>query len=204
MRFHTIAPASLDKRLGSFFGAIAFCVPALFVAPALADTVSWVGGDNGSWSQAANWSSGALPGQGGVVDSVALGAANTTVPSGIFNLAELNGFGRLAIGGGVLDLAAPSQLGALSQTGGQLRGNGDLTIAGAAYFYRATHIGSGKTVLQGASKIDGSDYLGGGPLGVSNRIGGLNLDGGRVLLNQNDIGLERGRHRFKLQPDQRR
>lgn len=153
--------------------------PIVIGPPTSEAVIGWVGPNNGNWSQAANWHTGVVPGQLEFAENVDLFDFDTVVNLGTYNLKKLTGSGRLTLTSSALYFAANSQLGELWQTGGLIEGAGDLTVLGDANFFRARHAGSGTTVLQGNTRIDGSEQL------TTPYVGGFFLDDGRRLRNEN-------------------
>jgi hypothetical protein len=122
---------------------LAVAALATFGSGALqAANVNWVGGNASFWDLASNWSTGVLP---GAADDVLLGAFNTTLRSGTFNLQSFSGTGTLSLTGGALGNTLASSLGALNMSAGTLGGTGGITIAGASSWSGGSMSGAGST-----------------------------------------------------------
>ena len=113
-----------------------------------------------------------------VLDEGTLTLAGTlNVDAGTFQLSgggTLSDLSGLAMAGGGLELASENlTVGSFQQSGGTLSGTGTVTVTAAASFTSSwdAEIGSGETVLQGLSTING--YVA--------------LDGGRELQNQGTL-----------------
>lgn len=122
-RTSTQHPRSAPTRL-----ALA-CAAALAAVPAHAADYTWTGGaGNGSsfWDLAANWSPGA---PNGTDAQLLLGAFNTTLRSGTFDVGAMQGTGTLTMTGGDLRLnGSASSLGSLHMSGGRIVAPGAVTV----------------------------------------------------------------------------
>ncbi|AFY28282.1 Calx-beta domain-containing protein [Cyanobium gracile] len=78
-------------------------------------------------------------------------------------------------------LGGNASTGALIQSGGTVAGTGDFTVSGGSAFSSGDHRGNGTTILQGPATISS---------------GGLRLDGGRTLRNQNTLTWSAGQILF--------
>ena len=122
---------------------LAVAALAAFSSSALqAANVNWVGGNASFWDLASNWSTGVLP---GAADDAMLGAFNTTLRSGTFNLQSFSGTGTLSLSGGALGNTLASSLGALNMSAGTLGGTGSITLAGASSWSGGSMSGAGTT-----------------------------------------------------------
>ena len=105
------------------------CAAALAAVPAHAANYTWTGGAGGAssfWDLAANWSPG-LP--NGTDAQLLLGAFNTTLRSGTFDVGAMQGTGALTITGGELRLnTSTSTIGSLHVHGGRIVAPGSVTV----------------------------------------------------------------------------
>ncbi|AKJ27436.1 PEP-CTERM sorting domain-containing protein [Caldimonas brevitalea] len=151
--------------------AVALAVQAAcFVSPVIAADTVWTGGAGPAqpyWDLGANWSAGAptLP-----AGKTGLGAYNTELRSGSYDVGVLSGTGTLALTGGLLRLHGEgSTLGHLDFRGGELRGAGSLTVqtlnwSGGAFEDQDQASGnrSPSLTVQRAAKLSGSLWFGNG------------------------------------------
>ena len=122
---------------------LAVAALAAFGSGALqAASVSWIGSNASFWDLASNWSTGLLP---GAADDVLLGAFDTTLRSGTFNVQSFSGTGTLSLTGGALGNTLASTLGALNMSAGTLGGTGSIGIAGASSWSGGSMSGAGST-----------------------------------------------------------
>ena len=126
-----MAASSLKVR----YNVLAAAVLSAMAGPGLAANVTWIGLNDSYWDLPGNWNSG-LP---GALDDALLGAFNTELRSGAFNILSLTGTGRLTLSGGSLTFGNASAVGALAMTGGTLAGAGVLTISGASTWTAGQH-----------------------------------------------------------------
>jgi hypothetical protein len=127
---HAVA-ARAARRRNSFAGVASIVSLSCLGAAAdvrAADT-AWTGGAGPSqsfWDLVANWSAG--PPLSATTRAL-LGAFDTTLRSGVFEVDTLQGTGTLTMTGGELRIAGGgSTLGTLDLRGGNLYGGGDLTV----------------------------------------------------------------------------
>src|SRR6266853_2007849 len=145
------------KRKATYFWAVA-AFALLFKTSALAASVSWTGGGDGtSWSDANNWSGSVLPSSG---DDVTIGVVtgNPTIQitsaAGMIQINSLSSNEPINVSGGTLSVATSVQTSkTFSLSGGTIQGgafpamqvtsgtldavtlNGDLTVQNNASFY---------------------------------------------------------------------
>ncbi|HWP18399.1 MAG TPA: PEP-CTERM sorting domain-containing protein [Burkholderiaceae bacterium] len=121
--------ASRGRRPGWRPATLALAAAAALLPAAQAADYRWTGGAGSAasfWDLAANWTPG-LP--SGVDARALLGAYDTTLRSGTFDIGSVHGTGRMTFSGGTLRLNAPSsQLWALHLNGGTLQGPGTLNL----------------------------------------------------------------------------
>jgi hypothetical protein len=145
-------------------------------------TDSWVGPSEGSWQEAADWSTGSPPGPG----DVACVSAGTTVivGEGKAQAGVLDDAGGLLISGGSLELtnaAEASTLASLTLTGSgaALTGAGSVYVSGSFdWGVSAVMSGSGATVIE--SGVSGTVYARSG-------CEPMELSDGRKLVNEGTL-----------------
>ncbi|MCW7539381.1 PEP-CTERM sorting domain-containing protein [Aquabacterium sp. A7-Y] len=129
MHSSTRRPRPFSGRTRPHRMAVA-CAAALGFASAQAADFTWTGGAGNSasfWDLAANWTPG-LP--SGNDARLLLGAYDTTLRSGVFDVSSLQGTGQLRVSGGELRLnGGPSSIGVLTMTGGKMHTPGTLTVS---------------------------------------------------------------------------
>jgi hypothetical protein len=145
-------------------------------------TDSWTGGaGDGKWETPTNWSTGQAPGSN---DVSCLPSGSQVSVTGSDQTGSLQATGvTITIGSGslqILQASATSQLGSLSESGGQLTEQGTLSITNALTWTGGTISGTGTTTLAQLSSSTISP-TGGNPA--------LVLDGER-LINQGALMLE--------------
>jgi hypothetical protein len=146
------------RHTGTFGLAAALLVHC---AGASAADTSWTAGTGPSqsfWDLATNWSAG--PPLSATTRAL-LGAFDTTLRSGTFDVETVHGTGTLAVSGGSLGIAGSgSTLGRLDISGGSVAGAGDLTVssllvAGGARVGLATLNVNGLATISGPATIAG-------------------------------------------------
>ncbi len=109
----------------------------------------WIGGNEGAWREAQNWSLGIVP---GATDVACAGAWDTLQITTGSNKASSVYAGSLAITGGSLELAdaaETSSVGALTLQAATLKGAGTLAVSGSLTWSENSEMsGSGATVLR--------------------------------------------------------
>lgn len=105
--------------------------------------------------------------------------AETTVLEGYLRLREGAASQRLDLHGGTVEVAGSVEAGALAQDGGDLTGDGALTVAGDAAWITGVQSGSGETHVGGTLRIAGTSQR-----ALTDRYLGASviaLDGGAVV-----------------------
>ncbi|MCW7538001.1 PEP-CTERM sorting domain-containing protein [Aquabacterium sp. A7-Y] len=127
---------------------------AVLAGAAHAADTSWTGASGQPyWDLPGNWSAGA---PADLASRALLGEADTELRRGDFKAGQLLGSGRLAVSGGTLELkGAGSQLGHLTQTGGELSGIADLTVR-SLDLKGGNLMLSGKVTVQGTARLSGA------------------------------------------------
>jgi RHS repeat-associated protein len=135
---------------------VALIVGGGLASPSLASadcTTTWIGPPSGgSWATASYWSSGVVP---SASDAVCLPAGATVTVNSSATFLELQGSdASLRVQGGTLDMSnatSVSHIGSLTQSGGTIRGSGQLHVANSFSFGGGgTMSGSGSVVVDPA------------------------------------------------------
>lgn len=111
------------------------------------------GGDGSSWHDAQNWSTNAVP---GAADRVLIDAPLATVvhSSGATSVTRLTTRTPLAISGGTLSIAEPSQIAALTLSGsGVLGGSSDITLVGSSTWSAGRIEGAGRLIVASGATL---------------------------------------------------
>jgi len=128
----------------------------------LLSTVSWIGG-SGSWTDAAHWSGGVLPGPTDDVEIINVASDITVTLYGPQTINSLTCQETLWISSaGSLDLAANSEVASLTlYNGGTVSGTGDLTVTKKLDWVQGTMRGPGTTVVApNAEAFIGTNQMG--------------------------------------------
>jgi hypothetical protein len=132
-------------------------VPAIDAAPTC--SIGWDGGaGTDQWKDAGNWSTDAVPGSGDDV-CVDQPAGGTVVISGISpTVKSIQGAQTLKLESGTLNVTddTDATLANLTQTGGNLTGNGRLTVSGTFDWTGGETNGGGLTRVTGTTTIHGN------------------------------------------------
>ncbi|QDQ27956.1 filamentous hemagglutinin N-terminal domain-containing protein [Chitinimonas arctica] len=138
-------------------------------------SVNWVGGNSGSWGEAANWTGGAIPDRqnvAAVVLPVGVTVSYDATLQGDTKLEQLSGGGNVAMSGGQLAVASSANVGGWQQSGG--------SFSAAAL-----------TVANSFQQTGGSIALSGGKLDANQSSGGMlvgEITAGQIsLTSQGDI-----------------
>ena len=133
-------------------GAAMVMVLALWAAPAMAQTTcttTWTGASGGStWGTAGNWSAGAVP---TATDRACIPAGSTVRVQSAHTVGSVGVDGTLEIAGGALavsDAAAPSEVRALTLSGGLLEGAATVNVSESFVWTGGDVGGTGRTVLE--------------------------------------------------------
>lgn len=142
--------AATGQRAVACFGLLA---P---LAASAVDT-SWIGAASDPfWDLAPNWSAGP---PAAATTRALLGAFDTTLRSGTFQAAQVQGSGTLTMTGGTLTLGGASSLGRLDLQGGALLGPGPLTVG--QFRWRGGAIGSPTAADATPITVSGAASIGG-------------------------------------------
>ena len=137
-------------------------------------TIEWISPTGGDWNDAANWSTGQIPGHGDVVLIDVPGDVEITGPSQFVTLFGLYSHEKIVMLGGALDLDGPSILaGGLRLHGGVLSGSGDVRLRG-----ESSWTGGGVFFFQGVVTNEGTFTMTGGG---DRRLHGVLRNAGQMI-----------------------
>ena len=159
--------------------AVVMLVAASPVSAQPACTITWDGGDAGSWHDDANWDTNVVPGSS---DHVCIPTGVTVGFSvGTVSVLTVQSQGTLAISGGELNLThpdptEPSVTAGLSQSGGTVGGAGVLSVSGSFGWSGGSQTGAGQTTIA----VGASATIDAGAFGVF-------LSGGRTVRNDGSV-----------------
>ena len=126
------------------------------------NSVTWIGGPNGNWSDPANWAGGAVPDLSNVVNVIVTAGVTPVFDSGVagpVNIDWLTG-GNLQMDGGILNVANDATLDEYTQNGGVFNVGGNFrfnlaTIHGGTLDVTGDAIGGDFTQTGGDTTIGG-------------------------------------------------
>jgi hypothetical protein len=122
-------------------------------SPSFGATITWMNG-TGNWADPNAWSSGALPGPNDDVIIDVEGSVSITISGGARVIRSLTCTETLVLSGGILELAAPSEIsGALIFSAGLLSGTGDLTITGAMDWSGGQMAAGARTIIENGATL---------------------------------------------------
>ena len=156
-------------------------------------TIDWIAGGGGSWNNAANWSTGTVPGAGDdVVIDESPEAFTVTVSSGSYSVRSVTSQEAISISGGTLSIAANSQMASLTiSSGGVLAGAGNVAVNSNLTWNGGADEATGTlTVASGASALSGTVTLANGALsnaGIMTWASGFTLNESYSALFKNTL-----------------
>ncbi len=136
------APAITD-RAGNRLGE----TPIVSSFSIVTADVYWTNPDGGFWDDAANWSTGEVPGPNESVQIGVPGGATITHRTGDSAIRSLAANNPLVLSGGTLSVAESSVIADTLDLSGTLSGEGDVTIVGTLNWSGGKMTGSGRTVI---------------------------------------------------------